>query len=89
MNRFNSTLGALTLATLAALFLSTDRVHSQWFAQPQAAPATPIAPKSPLEALAAVKAANAALLKAQGQTLERLDALQKEADQLRIYSKRS
>lgn len=82
MNRFScstprSTLVALT--ALAALFVSDARLHSQ-------VPA-PVA-KTPEQILTEAKAANAALLEKQKATLERLDALQKEAEQLRIFTKR-
>ncbi|MEI6350881.1 MAG: hypothetical protein WCP06_07220 [Verrucomicrobiota bacterium] len=85
MNRFSSAFSFLTLA--AGLLLLPGRLHSEW--PGQAAQPVQIAPKSPLEALTAAKAANAALLVKQQRTLERLDAMQKEADQLRIWVKRS
>lgn len=45
-------------------------------------------PASTAEMLRAVKAANAELLKRQAATLQQLDELQKQADQVRILSKR-
>lgn len=71
----------LTLSTaLAALCLSGGKVNSQIPNQ--------VVVKSPEETLADIKAANEALLQKQKATLERLDALQKEAEQLRIFVKR-
>lgn len=80
MNRSSlSTLIALTAC--CAFFASEARVSSQ-------GPATPGA-KSPQELLAALKASNNELLQKQQKTLEKLDELKKEADQLRIMTKRS
>lgn len=45
-------------------------------------------PQSPEQALTAIKTANAALLEKQKATLQKLDDLNKEADQVRIYTKR-
>ena len=73
----------LTLATtLAALLFTGGWLNSQ----------TPIRDdpsKSPAQRLADVKAANTALLEKQKASLERLAALQKEAEQLRIFTKRN
>ena len=74
-----TTLMAFT-AGVAFLF-PTGRLNSQY-----AAPGT--LPKTPEQSMAEVKAANAALLEKQKATLQRLDTLQQEADQLRIWSKR-
>jgi len=41
-----------------------------------------------LKALQAIKAANEEILKAQAATLEKLDEMEKAANELRIYSKR-
>jgi hypothetical protein len=46
-------------------------------------------PKAPLEVLRALKASNAQLIDQQKKTLDGLDELQKNADQLKIYGKRS
>ncbi len=51
-------------------------------------PAAAQAGENAVRALEAVKAANLELLKKQQDTLQRLDALQKEAEQIRIFSKR-
>jgi hypothetical protein len=62
-------------------------------AQPQAAaPATPAdqtsSPEAALQILQQVKAANDAVLAKQAATLQLLEELEKNADQLKIYSKR-
>jgi|GEM_PF-3053125 len=44
--------------------------------------------KTPAQALAEVKAANARTLEQQAALLKRLEELKKQADQLRIFSKR-
>ena len=80
MNR--STNHLRTAAAVIVLMATASAAISQW-------PAAPTGPKSALELLTAAKATNAALLLKQQQTLEKLDAIQKEADQLRIYVKRS
>lgn len=68
----------VAMTALILLLGSAGRTHSQW---PSGA-----ATKSPLAILAELKTANDDLLKKQQSTLDRLDALQKEADQLRIFS---
>ncbi len=82
MNTMNrSPLTGLTLCTAAALLLfSVPRLNSQF---------APPAPQTPEQALLAIKAANIALLEKQQATLTRLDALDKEAQQLRIFTKRN
>jgi len=47
------------------------------------------APKSTLQVLQDMKAANAALIDQQKKTLDGLDDMQKTADQLKTFSKRS
>lgn len=49
----------------------------------------PAAPKSAVQILQAMKAKNQELLDRQKQTLLRLDTLEKEAEQLKIFAKRS
>ena len=79
MNRSSlSTLLALT--ALAAFFASPARLNSQESAA---------AAKSPQQLLAALKASNAELLQKQQQTLKKLDEIKQQAEQLRIWSKRS
>lgn len=46
-------------------------------------------PVEGLDVLEAIKAKNAALLERQEKTLEALEALEKEAEQIKIYAKRS
>jgi hypothetical protein len=46
-------------------------------------------PKTSAALIQAMKAANSDILKQQEKTLETLDTLQKEAEQLKIFSKRS
>ncbi len=67
-----------TLAIVGLLLASGGPLHSQ----------APV-PKPPEVVLAEIRAAQDALLRAQAATLERLEALEKEAAQLRIFSKRS
>lgn len=55
-------------------------------AAPQAAPVAPAG--NALQVMQALKATNDDLLNKQTATLQRLDELQKAADQLKIYSKR-
>jgi len=75
-------LAALTGFTAVMAFLISPLTINSQMAPAGGVPATPEA------ALAAVKTANEVLLQKQQATLDKLDALQKEADQLRIYSKR-
>lgn len=77
MNRF-SQFAAVT--ALAAFFASEARLNSQEIT---------IVRKSPQEVLAALKASNAELLQKQQKTLQKLDELKLQAEQLRIMSKRS
>ena len=60
-------------------------------AQPaaQAAPANAAAAQSTLKLLQDIKAANDETLKKQQAVLQQLDEIQKAADQIRIYTKRS
>jgi len=67
-------------AALALLLASGGPLRSQ---QPLAES------KTPETRLQEIRAAQEALLKAQAATLQRLEALEKEADQLRIFAKRS
>jgi hypothetical protein len=53
-----------------------------------AAAATTASTQTTLKALQAVKAANDEILKEQAATLEKLDELEKAANEIRIYSKR-
>lgn len=75
-----------TLASIlwiaAALVAISGSLHSQ-------APAAPAAPMTPLQALQQMKAQNAALLQKQTATLQELDALAKEAAQVKVLTKRS
>jgi len=82
MNRFShSALASLTAFTAAALLLFTAApVDSQMATD---------GPQPPEAALLAAKAANKALLEKQRATLDRLDAIQKDASQLRIFVRRS
>ena len=74
MNR----LAPLIAVTAWAAFLASEaRLNSQ-----------ENAPKSPTEQLLALKASNGELLKKQQQTLQKLDELKLQAEQLRIWAKR-
>jgi hypothetical protein len=55
---------------------------------PAAAAVTTAATQTTLKALQAIKAANDEILKQQTATLEKLDELEKAANEIRIYSKR-
>lgn len=72
------TLLALALS-VAALFALGLNLHSQ----------APAAVKSPLQTLQAMKLKNQELIEKQTATLQKLDALEKEAEQLKIFGKRS
>ena len=75
MNRLSP---LIAVTALAALFASEARLNSQESAA-----------KSPREQLLALKISNAELLKKQRQTLQKLDELKLQAEQLRIWAKRS
>lgn len=66
----------LSAATLLAL---GSTLHSQ----------APVAAKSPQQILQAVKLKNQELLEKQAVTLQKLDELEKDAEQLKIFAKRS
>ena len=70
----------LAVTALAALLASEARLNSQENAA---------AAQSPKELLLSLRASNAELLKKQQQTLQKLDELKQQAEQLRIWSKRS
>ncbi len=72
---------ALFIWAAAATVALTASLHSQ--------SAAPAAPKTPLEALQQMKAANAALVEKQNATLLKLDEIGKDAQQLKIFGKRS
>lgn len=55
---------------------------------PAAAAVTTTATKTTLKALQAIKAANDEILKQQTATLEKLDEIEKAANEIRVYSKR-
>ena len=70
----------LSLALSAvALFALAVNLHSQ----------APAAPKTPLQILEAMKAKNQELLEKQAQTLLKLDDLEKDSGQLKIFGKRT
>ena len=68
----------LSFATVALFALSLN-LHSQ----------APAASKSPIQILQAMKAKNQELIEKQKATLTQLDALEKEAEQMKIFAKRS
>ncbi len=72
------TLLSLTLSVAALLALATN-LHSQ----------APAAPKSSLQILQAMKAKNQDLIEKQTLTLQKLDEIEKEAEQLKIFGKRT
>ena len=69
---------SLTLSVAALLALGLN-LHSQ----------APAVVKSPLQILQAMKAKNQALIEKQAQTLILLEAMEKEAEQMKIFAKRS
>ena len=73
------TLLSLTLSVAALLALGLN-LHSQ-------APVP--AAKSPLQTLQAMKLKNQELIEKQTATLQKLDAIEKDAEQLKIFGKRS
>jgi len=77
MNRLSQ---LVAVTALAAFFASEARLNSQ-----EAAPVR----KSPQELLAALKASNAELLQKQQKTLQKLDELKAQAEQLRVMAKRT
>ena len=68
---------APAIIAVAALLGLAVNLHSQG-----------IAPKSPVDKLRALKAKNEEIIKAQSATLERLDEIDKQAEQMRFMSKR-
>jgi hypothetical protein len=70
----------LTISLVAACTLAlTAHLHSQ----------APGAPKSPLQQLQDVKKKNQELLEKQGAALQKLEAIQKEAEQVKFLAKRT
>ena len=72
------TLLPLLLSAVVLLALGS-KLHSQ----------APAPAKSPLQILQAMKEKNQELLQKQAQTLIQLDTLEKEAEQIKIFGKRS
>ena len=68
-----------TLLTLAALLALGLQLHSQ----------APVVAKSPLQTLQAIKQKNQELIEKQTATLQKLEALANDAEQLKIFGKRS
>ena len=80
MNR--SSFSLMVAASVALVLLGSPApLHSQG--------ANPTAPKTTFQTLIELKAANEALLQKQQQTLQKLDEIKAQADQLRIFTKRS
>ena len=76
-----SSLSLLFAVTSVAVFFgSMPKLGSQEAA---------VRPKTPTQQLSELKAANAALLQRQEKTLQKLDEIKQQADQLRILTKRS
>lgn len=68
---------APALIAVAALLGLAVNLHSQG-----------VTPKSPIEKLRTLKAKNEEIIKAQTATLEKLDELDKQAEQMRFFVKR-
>lgn len=76
------------LAAVAGLGLVSLPLHSQ--APAPEVPASPAIPAgTPLQQLKAIRDVNAKLLEQQAATLLRLEELEKSAEQLRIFARRS
>jgi hypothetical protein len=69
---------APTLIALGALLALAVNLHSQG-----------ILPKSPIDQLKALKEKNAVLIDQQTATLQKLDEMDKAAEQLRFFTKRT
>ncbi len=69
---------SLTLSLAAFLALALN-LHSQ----------APVVAKTPAEILLAMKVKNQELIQKQTQTLQKLDELEKEADQIKALAKRT
>jgi hypothetical protein len=69
----------LTLATAAIAFALTAHLHSQ----------TPAGPKPPQVRLEEMKLKNKELLEKQAGALQKLEAIQKEAEQVKFLAKRT
>ena len=82
MNRSVSSAPRIALTIVAGTLLSSGRLNSQY-------PAPVALQKTPEASLTEIKAANDATLSKQQAALLRLDAMQKEADQVRAYAARS
>lgn len=77
----NRSFSLLSVAGVACLLLASPaRLYSEAAAE---------TPKTPLQMLQELKASNETLLQKQRQTLKRLEELKTQADQLRIFTKRS
>lgn len=72
------TLLSVTLS-VAALLTLIPNLHSQ----------APAAPASPVQILQAMKAKHQDLIEKQTLTLQKLDEIEKEAEQLKIFGKRT
>lgn len=70
----------ITVTAFGTFLFSAPRLNSQ-----EPAPVV----KSPTELLNALKTSNADLIQKQQKTLEKLEVIKKEAEQLRIMAKRS
>jgi hypothetical protein len=69
----------LSLATAALTFALATSLHSQ----------APAVAKSPLQQLQEMKTKNQALIEQQAAALQKLDAIQKEAEQVKFLAKRT
>ena len=90
---------SIALLFLGAGMAPLEQLHSQSASTPAASAVQPmvtqvtinIVPqlKSPLAQLEALKAANQTMLEQQAKTLQALDDLQKQAEELKVFGKRS
>ncbi len=66
------------LIAVTALLVLAVNLHSQ-----------SLLPKSPVDQIKAIKAKNAEMIEAQKATLQKLEEMEKQADQIRILAKRA
>jgi len=84
--------GLISLTAAGVMIFSVPKLNSQYAAPGTLPPEPAVAatlPKTPEAVLSKLKASNAAAMQQQEATLQRIDAIQQEADQLRIYSRRN
>lgn len=82
----------LSIATMAALAVSTMFLHSQEAAPapaPAPKPVAPIRPGPPLEMLKSIRDGNTRILEQQAAALHKLDEMEKNSQTLKVLGKRT